>query len=245
MTSYPIVIKPFGEQALLVEWPEMVDEDILYDILRFHNHLKFNHLNDTSWEFVPAYNSLTIIHRSDPVDYNVLRRQLNDWYKERKEGEQTDHFIWRLPVCYDPEFGSDLDEVARMLNKTTEEVVQLHSSVEYTVFGIGFLPGFMYLGGLPETLETPRKDTPRLLVPKGSVGLAGKQTGIYPQDSPGGWNIIGRCPIPIFNGNNPHPCFTRVGDKIQFYTITKGAFDLHKIEAEVGIFKIDKRKWNA
>ena len=120
------------------------------------------------------------------------------------------------------------------------QVVETHTDQTYTVYGIGFLPGFMYLGGLPESLEVPRKETPRLRVEQGSVGLAGKQTGIYPQESPGGWNVIGNCPIPIFNVDQPEPCFVDVGDRIQFYSITRAEYDLHRIEAEVGIYNIEK-----
>lgn len=127
---------------------------------------------------------------------------------------------------------------------STKELIEMHTKQPYLVYGIGFLPGFMYLGGLPEALETPRKSTPRLAVPKGSVGLAGKQTGIYPQDSPGGWNIIGNCPIPIFNINKEPPCFINVGDRVQFYPITKAEYELHRIEAEVGIYRIEKKEWH-
>ncbi len=127
----------------------------------------------------------------------------------------------------------------------TEEVIRLHTGHTYVVYGIGFLPGFMYLGGLPETLEVPRKSAPRLEVRKGSVGLAGKQTGIYPQQSPGGWNIIGNCPIPLFNVEKEQPCFVNVGDRIQFYAINKGEYDLHQLQAEVGIYNVEKKRWHA
>ena len=98
----------------------------------------------------------------------------------------------------------------------------------------------MYLGGLPKALEIPRRKEPRLHVVKGSVGLAAKQTGVYPQDSTGGWNIIGRCPIPIFNAKAVKHCFVNVGDKIMFYQITRAEYDLRKIEGEVGIYTPEK-----
>lgn len=243
--AYPIIIKPYGDQAILIEWPDAVEEAILYDILQFKNHLKSDCLEFGNWELVPAYNSLTLIHREEEIEFNVWKRKLREWYDGKPESVIGRHYIWKLPVCYDLEYGIDLEEIAAVLSMTVQDLVAAHTGHIYTVYGIGFLPGFMYLGGLPLSLETPRKETPRLLVPQGSVGLAGRQTGIYPQDSPGGWNIIGKCPIPIFNVKNPDPCFVSIGDKIQFYTITKGAFDLHKLEAEVGIFKIDKTKLDA
>jgi len=245
VNSFPISIKSFGEQAILIEWPNRVEETILYDILRFNRYLIENYLDSKEWESVPAYNSLTLINRKRTIDFKVLKRDLRERYSKNQDLVSTQRFIWKLPVCYDLEFGIDLEEVSLLLGKTITETVAFHTQHTYTVYGIGFLPGFMYLGGLPKTMETPRKSVPRLKVLKGSVGLAGKQTGIYPQESPGGWNIIGSCPIPIFNVSNNNPFFINVGDKIQFYAISKAEYDLHKIETEVGIYKIKKTKINA
>jgi len=127
----------------------------------------------------------------------------------------------------------------------TKTLIQLHASQQYTVYGIGFLPGFMYLGGLPKDIEVPRRSSPRLQVAKGAVGIAGKQTGIYPQESPGGWNIIGNCPVDMFNVDRDKPCFVSVGDQIQFYSISKAEYDLRTIEGELGIFKLQKEKIDA
>ncbi|WP_350285668.1 5-oxoprolinase subunit PxpB [uncultured Croceitalea sp.] len=237
MKRFPINIKPFGEQAILIEWPNIVSEAVLSDILSFKNQLK-EHLSQ-GFELIPAYNSLTLISNRQ-VDFEVLHGQLKSWYEISDGIQPAENFLWKLPVCYDLEFGIDLEEVSSQLQMTVAELIEQHTAHEYTVFGIGFLPGFMYLGGLPDTLETRRKAEPRLHVDKGSVGLAGKQTGIYPQDSPGGWNIIGNCPIPIFNVEAKTPCFVSVGDKIRFQAISKAKYDLHKIEGEVGIYQPEK-----
>ncbi|MEL6916235.1 MAG: 5-oxoprolinase subunit PxpB [Bacteroidota bacterium] len=244
MSTYPITVKPFGAHAVLVEWPHKVEEAILGDVLQFCKYLE-KRLDKNNWEYIPAYNSLTLIHRKEIIDYVKLKKALKDWYAENENSEPLSKFLWRLPVCYDLDLATDLEEVAHKLKKTVSEVMALHTQQVYTVYGIGFLPGFMYLGGLPMSLEVPRKSTPRLKVDKGSVGLAGKQTGIYPQESPGGWNIIGNCPIPIFNMNKEEPCFVSVGDKIQFYPISRAAYDLHKIEGEVGIYQLEKLEIDA
>jgi len=245
MNSYPIHSKPFGEHAILIEWPNEIERAILDDILIFIEHLKSTRLKESSWEMVPAYNSLALINRKQKINHASLSKELISWYKERSEVAKKPSYLWKLPVCYDLEFGIDLEEVAKIKGKTIEQIVTLHTSSSYTVFGIGFLPGFMYLGGLPKDLETPRKAVPRLHVEKGGVGLAGKQTGIYPQDSPGGWNIIGNCPVPIFDTSKENPCFVNVGDSIQFYSITKAQYDLHIIQAEVGLDLIKKITINA
>ena len=243
MKSYPITLKPFGKKAILIEWPNKVEEAILDDIIRFKTVLKTE--LDASLELIPAYNSISIISNSEDFNLKALEGKLLDLYKNKRTLVETKRTLWKLPVCYDSEFGIDLDEVASNLKMTSSELIKIHSSQKYTVYGIGFLPGFMYLGGLPTTTETKRRETPRLKVAKGSVGLAGKQTGIYPQESPGGWNIIGNCPIPIFNANADDPCFVNVGDKIKFESISRAEYELHKIEGEVGIYKPEKMSLDA
>lgn len=243
MKSFPITIKPFGKSALLIEWPNKVDESILYDILRFQKHLSLE--LDASWEFIPVYNSLTLVRQNETLVFNTWRQKLLDLYASSNEHKPADRYLWKLPVCYDLEFAPDLEEVAHKLHLSVEGLVKEHCTHEYIVYGIGFLPGFMYLGGLPKSLETQRKKEPRMKVAKGSVGLAGKQTGIYPQESPGGWNLIGNCPIPMFNVKAEDPCFVSIGDKIKFEAIPRAEYELHKIEGEVGIYKPEKVKLDA
>src|SRR5690606_31990490 len=146
------------------------------------------------------YHSLTMVHRGEGMDFVDTKELLIDCHKGLKptENKRKQH-LWTLPVCYDGEFGIDIMEVCQRLGLSKEELIDLHTSQQYLVYGIGFLPGFMYLGGLPGSLEIPRRSAPRSQVAKGSVGLAAKQTGIYPQESPGGWNIIGSCPVPLFD----------------------------------------------
>ncbi|WP_419211256.1 5-oxoprolinase subunit PxpB [Maribacter sp. X9] len=245
MNSPPITVKPFGAHAILVEWPNEVNENILESILRFESFLSDEALRDRDWEMVTSYNSLLITNRKKQIDFERILKSILKWYDEVRETKHPDRFLWRLPVSYDLDFGLDLQEVATKLNKTIPEIIALHTAPMYTVYGIGFLPGFMYLGGLEKELEVPRKATPRMKVVKGAVGIAGKQAGIYPQESPGGWNIIGNCSVPIFDATKESPCFVNVGDKIQFYEISRAEYDLHKIEAEVGIYKPEKIKINA
>lgn len=240
MSTYDISIRPFGIHSILLEWPNRVEETILEDILQFIQHLENHCLKDEKWEMVPAYNSLTLIHRERPIAFEAFKSKLLDWYAADKKDTSREKLLWRLPVCYDIEFGIDLEEVSERSGQSIDEIIKQHTENHYTVYGIGFLPGFMYLGGIPQALEVPRKPKPRPKVLKGSVGLAGKQTGIYPQDSPGGWNIIGNCSVPMFDPKKEEPCFVNVGDKVQFYPIERAEYDLHKIQGEVGIYKVEK-----
>lgn len=244
MKKFPITIKPFGESAVLVEWPEQVNGSILAEILDYVEVFKALGLPD--WEMSVAYNSLTLVHRGEALDFGDIRKVLEDCHKKLRPGQaKRKQHLWTLPVCYDPEFGIDLAEVCQRLGLSAKELIQQHTAHRYLVYGIGFLPGFMYLGGLPASLEIPRRAEPRQQVVKGSVGLAAKQTGIYPQDSPGGWNIIGNCPIPLFNPLAKEPSFVKVGDMIQFQRIERAEYELHKIETEVGIYKPDKKPLDA
>lgn len=245
MNSPKIDIKPFGTHSLLIEWPNEVSELILEKILQFQTFLNSEALKEMDWELVPAYNSLLILNRKKEIDFEKMSVDIQNWYANLKESVKPDRFLWRLPVTYDLEFGLDLEDVAGQLNKTKREIIDLHTGSTYTVYGIGFLPGFMYLGGINSELELPRKAIPRPKVIKGAVGVAGKQAGIYPQESPGGWNIIGNCPVPIFDASKDNPCFVSVGDKVEFFEISKAEYELHKIEVEVGIYKPEKIKLDA
>ena len=239
MKEVPLTIRPFGEKAILVEWPDKVEESILNDILGFISAFKQEHPSD--WELVPAYNSITMIWLpSATLDFDEAKTQILKSYSDKGKLTLNERFLWKLPVCYDAELAMDLHETAESLGFSVEELIKQHTAHEYIVYGIGFLPGFMYLGGLPESLQLPRREEPRLHVTKGSVGLAGKQTGIYPQDSPGGWNIIGNCPIPVFSASKETPCFVKAGDRIKFHPISKAEFDLRKIESEIGIYNLEK-----
>jgi len=139
-----------------------------------------------------------------------------------------------VPVCYDQEFGEDLAYIAQVHRLTIEEVVAIHTSTSYFVHMIGFLPGFPYLGGLSPRIATPRKESPRTLVAAGSVGIAGAQTGVYPIDSPGGWQIIGRSPWQFFDQHVDPPCRVRAGDTVKFNAITLHEFRVIQGELMVG-----------
>tara|TARA_R110000765_G_scaffold261445_3_gene361442 strand:- start:5378 stop:6115 length:738 start_codon:yes stop_codon:yes gene_type:complete len=245
VNSPAINIKPFGVHSVLIEWPNQVSEHILETIIGFQTYIRLNLLTEKDWEMVPSYNSLLLVNRKMTIDFEKISKDINVGYSKLKESEKPERYLWRLPVSYDLEFGLDLEEVAKKLNKSIPEIIAMHTGTTYTVYSIGFLPGFMYLGGVLKELEVPRKATPRAKVVKGAVGIAGKQAGIYPQESPGGWNIIGNCSVPIFDATKENPCFVNVGDKIEFYEISKAEYDLHKIEAEVGIYKPEKIKLNA
>ena len=237
MSTPPFTIKPFGPNALLLEWPNRVDVDILMDILGFRAHLLQYHLLGPEWEMIPVYHSLTIINRNDPGAIKELIQLLPQWYDNLPVEHKPETQYWEIPVCYEASLAPDLLEVSEKLGLQPQQVVEAHTAQPYRVYGIGFLPGFLYLGGVPEALKLERRAEPRLHVEKGSVGLAGAQTGIYPQVSPGGWHIIGSCPVSLFTPDRSPPCVVAPGDQIRFRAVEKAEYDLHKLESEVGIYK--------
>ncbi len=173
----------------------------------------------------PAYASLL-------VDFDPLRMTheeatgLIDSLASAAAAGARKHRAVEIPVCYDLEFGPDLPTVAAQSGLSVEEVIAAHLSAEYCVYFLGFSPGFGYLGGLPPQLATPRLATPRKVVPAGSVGIAGDQTGVYPVDSPGGWQIIGRTPLLMFQFDAQNPTRLEPGDSVRFRAITRDEFDL-------------------
>lgn len=238
MTLFEINIQPLGHQALLINWPDEVSEAILKEMLRLKDILQVEGYNAPDWDIVMAYRSLALINNNGPIHYEVVKNTVEAFLHRTSTESLSASNRWYLPVCYDDEFALDLEEISGRLNLDPQGLIDLHTSTNYLVYGIGFVPGFMYLGGLPEGLETQRREHPRPLVLQGSVGLAGKQTGIYPQDSPGGWHIIGNCPIPLFSLAVDPPCFVSVGDQIKFYSISKAEHELRKIEAKVGVYNL-------
>ncbi|MGS2739339.1 5-oxoprolinase subunit PxpB [Sinomicrobium sp. M5D2P17] len=240
MKNYELVYKPMGETAVLMEWPEGIDEAVLEDVIRFRHsiHKAFG----DKCELVPAYHSLLAIF-SEKTEFGEIIKEFRKLYSDRKH-KPLKRRLWHIPVCYDEEFGLDIETLARDKKMPAEELVQLHTKGEYTVYGIGFLPGFMYLGGLDERLFSARRDEPRLKVAKGAVGIGGRQTGVYPQESPGGWNIIGNSPIKLFDASRKKPCRIKVGDKVMFFSVKKAEHELISIEASAGVYKIKKEEWH-
>lgn len=172
-------------------------------------------------EAIPGMNNITVVLRNPhSVALDAIER-LQRWWEESEALEPESRYI-EIPVVYGTAAGPDLGEVARHAGLTEKQVVELHSSMDYVVWFLGFQPGFPYLGGLPEKLATPRRDEPRLQVPAGSVGIGGAQTGIYPLATPGGWQLIGHTPLPLFDPDRDEPVLLRPGDTVRFIPQKEG-----------------------
>ncbi len=172
-------------------------------------------------EAIPGMNNITVVLREpQSLALDAIER-LQRWWEE-SEALEPDSRAIDIPVVYGGAHGPDLDDVARHSGLTPQQVVELHASVDYVVWFLGFQPGFPYLGGLPESLITPRRAEPRLLVPAGSVGIGGAQTGIYPLATPGGWQLIGRTSLKLFDPAKNEPVLLRPGDTVRFIPQKEG-----------------------
>ncbi len=227
-----------GERSILLEWEENSYMGLLEHIIAMERNL-IKHLPDLEDSQV-IYRSLCLhfTREVEEADMEIIKARLSNPLSQ----DSGARGIWRIPVCYSPEYGPDLEESASLLGLTVDELIRTHCQNVYPVYGIGFLPGFLYLGDVPEPLQLPRKPEPRLKVEAGTVGLAEKQTGIYPQTSPGGWQLLGRTPLRFFDPNQSPPCAIQVGDGVEFYPIDPSTFSLIEIQVKEGIYQPEIRR---
>ena len=238
MKLYDLKYKKFGENSILIEWPSIIDENILKNILLFKSEIVKAHL-DINIYVKTSYNSLLVTYSKKSVDSSILS-ELKKIYKNIGFIKKQVFNKWLIPVCYDISFGKDLVFLEKSLSIKKKEIISLHNSKEYRVYNIGFLPGFLYLGGMDSKIHHPRKEKPSLNIEKGAVGIGGSQTGIYPNKSPGGWHIIGKTPINLFDIEKASPCLISSGDKVKFVSISLEQYQLISVQVESNIFELNK-----
>jgi len=216
-------LRPVGDTGILVEYGDAIDPEINLKIRVVALALEREKPSGIV-EVIPSYRSLLIVY--DPLETDlhsvelVLASVEGRLDRMRIPPPRTIH----IPVLYAGESGPDIEFVARFHGLRVEDVIRIHSATIYRIYMIGFTPGFAYLGGLSAQLHTPRLDTPRPVVRAGSVGIANNQTGIYPVDSPGGWRLIGRTPLKVFDPDKKVPFLYRAGDLIKFTAVSKSSF---------------------
>lgn len=213
-----------GETALSVELGEGIDLAVNRRVHALHRALKQRALPGIL-SMNPTYRSLFLQYDPTVCSFERLMTIIQEPFCGLEDFPQGCGSILEVPVCYGGEFGPDLAEVAAFHGLTEEEVVRRHTAPTYHVYMIGFTPGFPYLGGLDPMLFTPRKAAPRPKVPAGSVGIAEQQTGIYPIESPGGWQLIGRTPLKLFDVHRDPPFLVEAGMAVRFYAVSREAYE--------------------
>jgi KipI family sensor histidine kinase inhibitor len=221
MGLYPKTISYLmGDRGLLLEFGDEISREVNAKVRRMALAIQAEAIEGIV-ETVPTYRSLLIIYNPMVLPVRGLRKRIIQVEEDLRQTPLPEPKLTRIPVVYGGIYGPDLEGVAKYHQISPEAVIQLHCSNPYLIYMIGFMPGYPYMGEIPQALVTPRLKTPRFYVPEGSVAIAQRQTGIYSMESPGGWRILGRTPVELFDPRNDPPALLQMGDFVQFYPITE------------------------
>lgn len=219
-----------GDCAICVEFGNEISPEINRQIRAFHIAIEKSGIEGIV-EMIPTYRSLLVTYRPEQVGYRELIEKFDKLLNSLDSIVIPPPTVIEIPVLYGGEMGPDIENVAEHNHKTVEEVINIHSSREYLIYMLGFIAGFPYLGGMSEEIATPRLSSPRVKIEGGSVGIAGMQTGVYPVASPGGWQLIGRTPLKLYDANREKPILLQAGQYIKFKPVTEEEY--RRIEKEV------------
>lgn len=211
-----------GENALIVYLGDAPGEEVAARVKALASALP-DALGDLLIDMIPSYASMLVVYDALATDHMHVRRCIGRVSLDGGSDDDSGRCV-ELPVYYSEESGADLKDVASRAGLSVSDVIDLHSATEYRVYAIGFAPGFAYLGELDERLKTPRLKTPRQRVPRGAVAIADRQTAVYPAVSPGGWNLIGSCPLRMFDPDRDPSMPVSVGDRVRFQPISRDEF---------------------
>lgn len=214
---------PLGDRAVVARFGDAIDLETHQKVTSLAAHLDSRPFPGMI-EAVPAFTTVTAYYDPLQLYYEEAVEHLETVVQQMSVVTPEESQVVEIPVRYGGEYGPDLSFVAEHNGLSPEEVIEIHSSADYLVYMIGFAPGFPYLGGMPERIAAPRRDTPRPAIPAGSVGIAGAQTGVYPMETPGGWQIIGRTPLRLFTPDRTPPSLLKAGDRVRFVPLTSEEF---------------------
>ena len=231
-----IKILTAGDSSILVEFGKVISPEINRKITATVQLMKMQHIEGVV-DIIPAFCSLLINYDPRVISYEEITERMQHLLKMDAKMDEGKKKIYEIPVCYGGEYGPDIANIAEHAVLTEEEVIKIHSSRDYLIYMLGFLPGFCYLGGLDERIHTPRLANPRIKISAGSVGIGGSQTGIYPLDSPGGWQLMGMTPVKTYDPDREVPILLEAGDYIRFIPIDEEEYNRIKELVERGEYQ--------
>lgn len=213
-----VKIMTAGDSSILVEFGKEISPEVNQKITATVQLMREQHIEGVV-DLIPAFCSLLINYDPRVVTYDELKERMQHLLKMDVKSDAQRRRIFEIPVCYGGEYGPDIENIAEHAGLAVDEVIKIHSSRDYLIYMLGFLPGFCYLGGLDERIHTPRLANPRININAGSVGIGGSQTGIYPLNSPGGWQLMGMTPVKTYDPLREVPILVEAGDYIRFVPI--------------------------
>lgn len=231
-------IKPAGDEALLAEFGNEISDDINLKVYRMRDWIGRQRIKGIK-EMLPTFRSLLIYYSPKEIGYKELAHKLKKFKSDGSGERDMKKRALIVPCCYESKYGEDLEGMALETGLSTEEIVKLHTEPFYKIYMMGFLPGFVYLGGLNKKICVPRLQTPRVKIPARSVGIGGSQTGVYPIESPGGWRLIGSTPLDFYDPEQEDPVLCRSGEYIKFEAVDSKDYELIRQEVISGRYRAE------
>jgi inhibitor of KinA len=232
-----------GDTALVVEFGDRVERELSDRVLRLSALIRASNTTGVI-ETVPTFRSLMVLYEPLAIEsanlVSKIEKLLDESGRQTKPGK-----LWRIPACYELRYAPDLPEVAQRTGHSAQEIVELHAGVSFHVYMIGFVPGHPYMGDLPNWLALPRRTSPRVRVPAGSIAISGQLSVIYPVENPGGWHLIGATPVPLFDPRAAQPSLLSPGDKVRFDPITANEFNTIRTAVEAGSYSVPSEAMGA
>lgn len=225
-----------GDSSILIEFGKEINPEINGKITSLVQLMKEQHIEGVV-DMIPAFCTLLVNYDPRVITYEEIRDRMEKLLKIETRASESRRRVYEIPVCYGGEYGPDIENIAEHAGLSVEEVIRIHSSRDYLIYMLGFLPGFCYLGGLDERIHTPRLANPRIKINAGSVGIGGSQTGIYPLDSPGGWQLMGMTPVKTYDPERELPILVEAGDYIRFVPVDESEYKRIKELVERGEYQ--------
>lgn len=232
------VMKPVGDQAILCEFGREIAEGTNDKVHALSECIKRKKIHGVT-EVLPTYGSLLVFYNASVISYARLKKAIGRYRVSKAAKALQVKKTLLVPCLYGKEYGPDLEQMSAELALEQSEIMDIHQSADYKIYMLGFLPGFVYLGGLDKRIHMPRLDVPRTKIPAGSVGIGGNQTGVYPMESPGGWRLIGRTPLDFYNPDTDPPVLCHAGEYIRFVSITEKEYVAIRRDIKNGVYKAE------